>query len=758
MPLRTAEALVDALRGRPLLTPEQFGELTSKHAPAHPDPQDLARALIRLRWMTVYQAKKLLSGNGDELFVSQYLILDKLGEGGMGKVYKAIQMNLAREVALKVIRSNLLKSETATKRFRREVKAAGALNHPNIVRVFDAEQTGNRHYLAMEYIPGSDMANLVRNRGPLPIPIACSYVRQAALGLQHAHERGMVHRDIKPSNLLVAVGEGGQYTARGPVKILDMGLARMQDTPAEDSSSTELTQTGTVVGTPDFMSPEQAKNSSQVDHRSDLYSLGCTFYYLLTGDVPFPNGSALEKLLQHQMDAPRPVQLLRMDVPAQVAAIVQTLLEKKPDRRFQSGAALANALEPWCDSKGAGVPASAAVPVAEAVDPSSAAIETPPGDPFDFTGEDPDPVTPIHIRKSPTDRLSAQHRIPTPWIIGLAALFLVFLVGGAVTVGLLTRNTKKTEPMPPKSSHSEPPPRAEVPPKPDPAPARELESVEKYLPNTSSVVAVADVHLWHSVPAARQYLLEPLGRKLADLSKVTGTDLTTAIERIVLAVAGKDEGQMFIAQGKGLVTPRLIDRLKALQGVAAEPAWDGGPELLILPASEGGSRQYVGFTETSALLSGDRALVVDGLRKRDGTVRTQLADETLSKGLGVANLRPSAVFVALGCRSELAKSVVALNSLNAAAAGIHFEDWGMVFGVMALEGVAGKATEARNALGTALQERAKAGPEPDRRLERLARLLLDSEWRPFIKRQGFHSGTFVPTRQLGEWFEDFWQK
>ena len=759
MPIRTAEALVEALRGRPLLTPEQFGELTSKYAPAHPDPADLARLLIKLRWMTVYQAKKLLSGHGAELFVSQYLILDKLGEGGMGKVYKAIQMSLARVVALKVIRSNLLKSATALKRFRREVKAAGALNHPNIVRVFDAEQTGFRHYLAMEYIAGSDMANLVRNRGPLPIPIACSYVRQAALGLQHAHERGMVHRDIKPSNVLVAVGEGGQYTARGPVKILDMGLARMQDTPPEDSSSTELTKTGTVIGTPDFMSPEQAKNSSQVDHRSDLYSLGCTFYYLLTGDVPFPTGSPLEKLLQHQMDAPRPLQLLRMDIPAQVATIVQTLLEKKPERRFQSAAALAHALEPWCDGTGTGMPA-AGVLVAEAADPSSAGIETPPGDPFDFTDEDPDPVTPVHIRKAPTDRMSPRHRIPVRWIVGLVALFLVFLVGGAVGFGMLIRKPK-TEPTPPKSSQAEPAPRAAAPPKVEPSvPVAELETLEKYLPTAASVVVVADVNLWRSNPGARQYLLEPMGRMLADLSKSTGTDLPAAIERIGLAVVGKDDGgTIIIAQGRTLVTPRLIDGLKALPGVTAVPAWEGGPELLTLPGSDDGPPQYAGLTGTTALLSGDRALVVEGLKNRDGPSRPPLADQTLNRGLAAPLPRPPALLIALGCRSELAKSVIPLNSLHAAVAGVFFEDRGMLFGVMAYEGVTGKTTEAREALGKLLLEQSKDGREPDRRVERLARLLLDGDTtRPVVQKMGLHSVTIVPTRQLDEWFDGFWKK
>src|SRR5262249_47558127 len=190
-------------------------------------------------------------------------------------VYKAIQLNLNRTVALKIVRAALLKSRTALRRFKREVVAAAKLNHPNIVKVFDADEVGDRHFLAMEYIQGCDLSRLVKDRGPLPVATACSYIRQAALGLQHANDHGMVHRDIKPSNLLVAAGDNGRFTSRNVVKILDMGLARSQaDDPGGDELSTELTRTGTVVGTPDFMSPEQAKNSSQVDHRSDLYSLG----------------------------------------------------------------------------------------------------------------------------------------------------------------------------------------------------------------------------------------------------------------------------------------------------------------------------------------------------------------------------------------------------------------------------------------------------------------------------------------------------
>src|SRR5262249_44633490 len=306
MPLETVDSLVDALRGRPILKGDQFEELLREHAPAHVDTQELARTLIRMRWLTIYQAKKLIAGKADELVLGQYVVLDKIGEGGMGKVYKAIQLNLNRTVALKIVRAALLKSPTALRRFKKEVVAAAKLSHPNSVRVFDADEVGDRHLLAMEYIQGCDLSRLVKDRGPLPVATACSYIRQAALGLQHAHDHGMVHRDIKPSNLLVAASDNGRFTSRNVVKILDMGLARSPaDEAGGDGEPTKTTRPGPVVAPPDFMSPEQPKTPSQVAPRSALYSLGSTFYSLLTGAPPFPIGNPLEKLLQHQMDAPR---------------------------------------------------------------------------------------------------------------------------------------------------------------------------------------------------------------------------------------------------------------------------------------------------------------------------------------------------------------------------------------------------------------------------------------------------------------------
>src|SRR5262249_47525074 len=207
----------------------------------------------------------------------------------------------------------------AIKRFEREVRAAAALSHPNIVLAFDADDIGGTHLLVMECVEGAtDLNRLVKKNGPLSVGLACEDVRQAALGLQPVYERGLVNRDIKPANLLL--------TADGKtVKVLDMGLARL-DHANEADDSTTMTQEGTVMGTPDFIAPEQALESHTVDIRADLYSLGCTFYYLLTGKVPFPGGSLADKLVKHQLHEPQPVERLRADLPVEVAAVVRKLM------------------------------------------------------------------------------------------------------------------------------------------------------------------------------------------------------------------------------------------------------------------------------------------------------------------------------------------------------------------------------------------------------------------------------------------------
>ena len=305
----------------------------------------VARALMNRGLLTKFQAERLLSGRPTAFVLGQYRILDKLGRGGMGHVYKAEHRTMNRVVALKVLSPKLIQSDRAQDLFLREVRAVARLVHANIVTAFDANRMGDRYYLVLEYVNGPNLDQLVRQQGPLPVGVACDFVRQVALGLQYAHEQGMVHRDIKPANILI---QKDARTGQGAVKISDFGLARLQeaDTTEDVGMGTILTKENTVMGTPDFLSPEQARNLHHVDIRSDLYSLGCTFYYLLTGKVPFPGGTTLEKLIRHTTEAPEPVDKLRPELPADVTTIVERLMAKDPGDRFQTPAQLAAALEP----------------------------------------------------------------------------------------------------------------------------------------------------------------------------------------------------------------------------------------------------------------------------------------------------------------------------------------------------------------------------------------------------------------------------
>jgi WD40 repeat protein/serine/threonine protein kinase len=271
--------------------------------------------------------------------VGVYEILSVLGRGGMGTVYKARHTLLKRDVALKVLPAELWNDSMAVARFRREMEAVGLLDHPNIVHAHDAGEADGVHFLVMEYVAGIDLDRLVRRKGPLPVEIACSLIRQAARGLQHAHEHGLVHRDIKPSNLLVA--------RNGQLKLLDLGLALLRGEPAAGEG---LTQTGQMMGTVDYMAPEQAFDTHRVDIHADLYSLGCTLYHLLAGHPPYHGPgyqSAMRKLLAHAQEPAPPIQELRPDVPMALAAVLDRLLAKAPADRYATPAELVAALKPF---------------------------------------------------------------------------------------------------------------------------------------------------------------------------------------------------------------------------------------------------------------------------------------------------------------------------------------------------------------------------------------------------------------------------
>jgi serine/threonine-protein kinase len=339
------------LRRSGLVTDGQLARV-KRHLPATGRGRLVARKLVELGLLTKFQAEHLLAGRNAGFQLGQYRVLDQLGRGGMGRVYKAEHRTMARVVALKVLAPSLLQTARAQDLFLREARAVAQLVHPNIVTAFDANEAGGRYFLVLEYVDGPNLEQLVRRQGPLPADVACDYVRQIANGLQCAHNLGMVHRDIKPANLLVQT-RGRAPGSPGLVKISDFGLARLNapptdgTTPDVSNSGTIVARENTVMGTPDYLSPEQSRNLHSVDIRSDLYSLGCTFYFLLTGQVPFPGGNTLDKLIRHSTEVPVPVSAFRQDVQEPVLAIVARLMAKEPQERFQTPAELADALQPY---------------------------------------------------------------------------------------------------------------------------------------------------------------------------------------------------------------------------------------------------------------------------------------------------------------------------------------------------------------------------------------------------------------------------
>ncbi len=268
-----------------------------------------------------------------------YEILRELGRGGMGVVYLAQNKLMGRQEVLKVVSSHLINRPGVMDRFLAEIRNAARLHHPNIVTAYSALRFDENLVLAMEYVEGLDLARTVKTKGPLSVVHACYFIHQAALGLQYAHELGMVHRDIKPSNLMLV-----RFGNRAVVKILDFGLAKVKRERTADGS---LTAAGQWLGTPEYIAPEQINDARQADIRADIYSLGCTFYELLTGRPPF-QATTLYEIYQahHSMDAPL-LNLVRPDVPMELAVLVATMLAKEPERRFQTPKGLAQALIPF---------------------------------------------------------------------------------------------------------------------------------------------------------------------------------------------------------------------------------------------------------------------------------------------------------------------------------------------------------------------------------------------------------------------------
>jgi serine/threonine-protein kinase len=441
--------LVEALLASGLLTDEQQRELAPDHLSSLPDARSLLNALVERGWLSIFQADEVIAGRARELVLGQYVLLDRLGEGGMGQVFKARHQMMNRTVALKIIRPDRLIDRAAAPRFHREIHAVAQLSHPNIIIAHDANQVGDTYFLVMEYAVGVDLARMVHESGPLPVGQACDFIRQAALGLQHAFERGLVHRDIKPSNLLLAVSRppqllsSGRDTASGgTIKILDMGLALLRGPIEPDSAASALTHAGAVMGTPDYMSPEQATDAHAVDIRSDLYSLGCTLYYLLSGQPPFADGSLMDKLIKHRFTIPRPVESRRADVSPRVAAVVRRLLAKQPDDRYQTPAELAAALQECIKETGGcvglpstlvtGLPTPLLLPSASTISPLAARTDTMPAAVVESVSEVA--AGPFDVARLDQECLqrAAQPRQRRAFLAAVMLLLSAILIGGGI--------------------------------------------------------------------------------------------------------------------------------------------------------------------------------------------------------------------------------------------------------------------------------------------------------------------------------------
>jgi len=292
--------------------------------------------LVRSGLITPWQCHKLLEGRHRGFTLGNYRLLDHLGSGGMSNVYLAEHLLMQRLVAIKVLPEHRVADAEYLARFRYEGQAVAALDHPNIVRAYDLGSEGRIHYLVMEYVDGHDLEEMVDRVGPLGFQTAARYIAQAAAGLKHAHESGMVHRDIKPANLLV--------DRRGTVKVLDLGLAKFK---AEVRPVPEFARNEQVLGTAEYFAPEQAVNSSTVDQRADIYGLGCTLYYLLTGRPPFAGRTALELMHAHHRQQATSILIDRPDAPAPLIEICRRMMEKSPEARYQNCGEVASALESW---------------------------------------------------------------------------------------------------------------------------------------------------------------------------------------------------------------------------------------------------------------------------------------------------------------------------------------------------------------------------------------------------------------------------
>jgi len=345
------------LRSRLLSLEEAKAMLARWNAEAKDQANNLVKFaswMVANKYVTEYQAQLLARGHADGFFLNDYKILDRLGKGRMAGVYKA-QYKLGQIVAIKVLPPSKAKDATLLARFQREAKLATRLRHPNIVRTFQVGQAGDLHYLVMEYLLGETLEEVLAKRKSLPPAEAAHLIYQALQGLQHIHEQGLVHRDLKPSNLMLTPPPGTS-TLSCTLKILDIGLGRVMEEEGNAMDS-GLTGEGVLLGTPDYMAPEQARDPRSTDIRADIYSLGCVLYHLLAGQPPFPDSNIISQMIRHASEPPRPLSQFNPAIPDGLQQIVNWMMAKTPEGRYPTPARAASALEVFL-AAGAAQPSS----------------------------------------------------------------------------------------------------------------------------------------------------------------------------------------------------------------------------------------------------------------------------------------------------------------------------------------------------------------------------------------------------------------
>ena len=340
------DAFLDLVRRSGLVEKDRLNALLlelKREAGGHSitDTAFVADRIVQAELLTRWQADRLLEGRHKGFFLGKYKLLGLLGTGGMSSVYLAEHVLMQRRVAIKVLPKSRVEDTSYLARFHREARAAAALDHRNIVRAYDVDNEGSIHYLVMEYVEGRDLQHIVQEDGPLDYLAAADYIRQAAEGLAHAHQSGLIHRDVKPANMLV--------DQKNVIKLLDLGLARFTD---EDKASLTVAFDENVLGTADYLAPEQALDSHGVDARADIYGLGCSMYFLLTGHPPFVGGTLPQRLMMHQKEPPPSIFIDRRDAPPDLVEICMKMVAKKPDDRYQSADEVARVLTQWLVAHG----------------------------------------------------------------------------------------------------------------------------------------------------------------------------------------------------------------------------------------------------------------------------------------------------------------------------------------------------------------------------------------------------------------------